>query len=109
MDSDGNGLLDAAEIKTGLRKLGMPFVTKAQVHRIMQEFDTDGNGGIDENEFIEHYSEVYERRDKTLLGKLLHALVFFPKARVSKLRSAKFIERFRYVLLPELLPLGGCR
>jgi hypothetical protein len=95
MDLDHNGLLDHREIKVGLRRLGLPLITDGQVSRIIKEFDENGDGGIDEREFVTHYGRVYEARDNSVIGKLLHALVYFPRKRVSKTRSFKFVERFR--------------
>lgn len=99
IDADHNGLLDHDEVKRGLRRLGLPFITDSQVRKIIQEFDTNGDGGIDEGEFVEHYGRVFESRDATLVGQILHALVFFPRDRVSKTRSSRFVDRFRCVVI----------
>ena len=48
-DSDKNGTLDKAEIKTALGKLGLPNGTDA-VNKLFDTFDPDGSGEIDYQE-----------------------------------------------------------
>lgn len=97
IDSDRNGMLDAREIKAGFRRLGMPFITDGQVAKIMAEFDVNGDGGIDEVEFVEYYGRIFEQRDSSIIGKIIHAVLFFPRKRISQVRSARFVQRFRCV------------
>lgn len=97
LDLDHSGLLSASEIKIGLRRMGVPFVTNAHVVKMIAEFDDNGDNAISESEFIDHYGKLFERRDSSIVGRIVHYLVFHPPGRVSQLRSQRFVERFRCV------------
>eukprot|EP00998_Keelungia_sp_KM082_P000009 NODE_10012_length_498_cov_32.913747_g9989_i0.p3 GENE.NODE_10012_length_498_cov_32.913747_g9989_i0~~NODE_10012_length_498_cov_32.913747_g9989_i0.p3 ORF type:complete len:164 (+),score=56.73 NODE_10012_length_498_cov_32.913747_g9989_i0:46-492(+) len=51
-DSDGTGRIPAKEIKVALRALGFE-PKKEEMKRIVQEFDKDGSGTADFNEFLD--------------------------------------------------------
>ena len=99
LDIDKSGILTAMELKTGLRRMGVPFITNAGVMRIIEEFDDDGDLGINETEFVEHYGKLYEQRDSNIVGKIIQYLVFHPPDRVNVSRSQRFVDRFRYVIV----------
>ncbi len=88
-------MLSATELKTGLRRLGVPFVTNKQVRALIEEFDDDGDNGINQVEFLTHYGRLLENRSSTIAGQLIHLLLYHPKDRVVPLRSSRFVERFR--------------
>lgn len=50
-DEDGGGSIESKELKNVLEKCGM-VVTDAQVAEMITEFDTDGSGALDFQEFI---------------------------------------------------------
>ena len=96
LDVDHSGLLTGPELQEGLRKMGAPFITKAQVASIIAEFDDDGDMGISEEEFLTHYGRMFERRDSSITGRIIQFLVFHPPKRVDKRRSQRFVDRFRF-------------
>ena len=109
LDLDHSGLLSASEIKIGLRRMGVPFVTNAHVVKMIAEFDDNGDNAISESEFIDHYGKLFERRDSSIVGRIVHYLVFHPPGRVSQLRSQRFVERFRCVQAGSLFAARFCR
>lgn len=52
MDKDGDGTLDEAELKQAMERLGVGL-TDLQLSKLMRAVDTDGEGTIDYNEFVE--------------------------------------------------------
>jgi hypothetical protein len=98
LDVDRSGILTALEIKTGLRRMGVPFITNAGVLKIIEEFDDDGDMGISEEEFLTHYGAMFEKRDSSIVGRVVQYLVFHPPNRVPPIRSQRFVDRFRYVV-----------
>mmetsp|Transcript_40704 Transcript_40704/g.63556 ORF Transcript_40704/g.63556 Transcript_40704/m.63556 type:complete len:415 (+) Transcript_40704:175-1419(+) len=52
IDTDGSGALDAQEMKVALTQLGFRGVTEQQLGSLMYEADLDGNGQIEEEEFV---------------------------------------------------------
>ena len=54
VDDDNTGFLDESEIRDGLlwcRTLGFPVPKQGTVSEIMKQYDADGNGKIDLQEF----------------------------------------------------------
>jgi len=51
-DKDGNGTLDRQEVQEALRALGFTFIQDAQMDKIMDRADIDGNDVIDFEEFV---------------------------------------------------------
>ena len=52
MDSDGDGSIDAEELKDGLLKLNLADLPPSQVDRLVQEFDSDNDGKISLEELV---------------------------------------------------------
>jgi len=50
-DADGNGQIDAAELKEAMTTLGEPL-TNEELNAMMKAADKDGNGTIDYKEFV---------------------------------------------------------
>ncbi|RLN06825.1 hypothetical protein BBJ28_00008687 [Nothophytophthora sp. Chile5] len=51
MDEDGDGEVDAVELKEALLEMGLPL-TDAQIRCLADEYDADGDGKIQYNEFL---------------------------------------------------------
>jgi|Transcript_15206 calmodulin len=51
MDKDGNGYLNAKELRYVLTNIGEPL-TEEEVEKILADADVDGDGRIDFNEFV---------------------------------------------------------
>jgi Ca2+-binding EF-hand superfamily protein/RNA polymerase subunit RPABC4/transcription elongation factor Spt4 len=52
MDLDGDGSIDAEELKDGLLKLNLADLPPSQVDRLVEEFDTDNDGRISLEELV---------------------------------------------------------
>ena len=52
MDSDGDGTIDAEELKDGLLKLNLADLPPSQVDRLVEEFDSDNDGLISLEELV---------------------------------------------------------
>ena len=50
-DQDGNGSISASELKTVLDRIGIQM-TDSEIANTIQEADTDGDGEVDYNEFV---------------------------------------------------------
>jgi len=50
-DKDGNGFIDASELKKTMRELGQNL-TDDEIESMMKEADTNGDGKIDYQEFL---------------------------------------------------------
>ncbi|KAK1935226.1 Calmodulin-like protein [Phytophthora citrophthora] len=55
MDDDKNGEIDAVELKEALLEMGLPL-TDAQIRCLADEYDVDGDGKIQYNEFLSLFS-----------------------------------------------------
>ncbi|RLN59766.1 hypothetical protein BBJ28_00003690 [Nothophytophthora sp. Chile5] len=71
MDEDGDGEIDAVELKEALLEMGLPL-TDAQIRCLADEYDADGDGKIQYNEFLSLFASpgkkkavVKERRLRT--------------------------------------------
>ena len=62
-DRDGDGNLDADELKAVLMRGNSPF-TEQDVEALIKEFDTDGNGVIDFDEFAPLWEGLYGGGDE---------------------------------------------
>lgn len=60
-DTNNNGVIDAGELKEGLKELGKIF-SDEDVTEIMKEADLDQNGVIDEEEFAKYAGQVFSKR-----------------------------------------------
>lgn len=61
-DTDGNGNIDAKELKAAMRALGFQ-VRKADVRKMIADIDKDESGTIDFNEFIDLMTGKMSERD----------------------------------------------
>lgn len=61
-DTEKSGRIDAHEMKVAMRALGFD-VKKEQVLKLMEEYDRDGQGSIDFNDFLEIMTEKISQRD----------------------------------------------
>ena len=52
MDSDGDGSIDADELKDGLLKLNLADLPPSQVDRLVEQFDSDNDGQISLEELV---------------------------------------------------------
>ena len=50
-DQDGNGSISASELKIVLDRIGIQM-TDTEIANTIREADTDGNGEVDYNEFV---------------------------------------------------------
>jgi len=69
IDLDGNGHLDAFELRTALHKAGKIGVTHEKVGRVLSKYDTDGNGTLEFDEFqtmVKDWDSVTEELDKEM-------------------------------------------
>jgi len=73
-DKDGDGTIDADELGTVLRSLGHQ-PTEEEVEDMIREADTDGNGTIDFQEFIEMMPT--QERDDNAEEEMLEAFRVF--------------------------------
>lgn len=53
VDTDESGSLNADEIATVLRFMGVPDISPSKITRMIARYDLDGSGEIDESEFLE--------------------------------------------------------
>jgi hypothetical protein len=51
-DKDGNGTLDAEEVRSALKDLGFDFLNEKQVEKLLKDADKDQNDVIDFEEFV---------------------------------------------------------
>lgn len=56
LDEDQNGYLDVSEVERAAKKLGFPFRNKGALDKSFKEIDTNGNGRISEEEFMEWWN-----------------------------------------------------
>ncbi|KAL3667213.1 hypothetical protein V7S43_007448 [Phytophthora oleae] len=61
MDGDKNGEIDAVELKEALLEMGLPL-TDAQIRCLADEYDVDGDGKIQYNEFLSLFSFSSKKR-----------------------------------------------
>eukprot|EP01028_Stygiella_incarcerata_P004230 TRINITY_DN1905_c0_g1_i2.p1 TRINITY_DN1905_c0_g1~~TRINITY_DN1905_c0_g1_i2.p1 ORF type:complete len:168 (-),score=68.15 TRINITY_DN1905_c0_g1_i2:261-764(-) len=61
-DTEKTGRIDAHEMKVAMRALGFD-VKKEHVLRILEEYDREGTGTIDFNDFLEVMTEKISQRD----------------------------------------------
>ncbi|KAF4042986.1 EF-hand domain pair [Phytophthora infestans] len=61
MDDDRNGEIDAVELKEALLEMGLPL-TDAQIRCLADEYDVDGDGKIQYNEFISLFTSSAKKR-----------------------------------------------
>jgi len=62
-DAHGNGSVSGAELGNLMRSVGM-FPTDDEVEDLLQHMDTDGEGGIELDEFLAHMADQIELRKK---------------------------------------------
>src|SRR5689334_17583790 len=58
LDRDNSGSLDVEELGNGLRALGLN-PTEAEIRHLMEECDTDHNGGLSLEEFVRLYKRCF--------------------------------------------------
>jgi hypothetical protein len=90
-DKDGDGTITNTEIGTAMRQLGQK-PTKAELQDILLEFDADGNGVIDFDEFCEMVKRLGglgEKGEKIQLGAQLMVV-----AKTSKEENLDRLEEF---------------
>ncbi|KAH7492361.1 Calmodulin-like protein [Phytophthora ramorum] len=63
MDDDKDGEIDAVELKEALLEMGLPL-TDAQIRCLADEYDVDGDGKIQYNEFLSLFSSPNKTRAK---------------------------------------------
>lgn len=81
-DVDGSGEVDVAELTAALKTSGLTF-DRADVERLVAQYDEDGSGHLNESEFIElvqrelalveelrHYREAFEKVDVDKSGEI---------------------------------------
>jgi len=56
LDGDKNGYLDESELGNAALLLGFPFKTPAELKKAFKTIDTDGNGRISEQEFVDWWN-----------------------------------------------------
>eukprot|EP01043_Picozoa_sp_COSAG02_P081526 COSAG02_NODE_19964_length_855_cov_1.201058_1_plen_196_part_01 len=61
VDTDQSGAIDANELGNALNSLGLKLSSQ-ELRAIMMRLDSDGNGSIDLQEFIEHFKMERARR-----------------------------------------------
>eukprot|EP00499_Haloplacidia_sp_CaronLabIsolate_P007069 CAMPEP_0196781380 /NCGR_PEP_ID=MMETSP1104-20130614/9620_1 /TAXON_ID=33652 /ORGANISM="Cafeteria sp., Strain Caron Lab Isolate" /LENGTH=187 /DNA_ID=CAMNT_0042151609 /DNA_START=22 /DNA_END=585 /DNA_ORIENTATION=+ len=61
-DTDGNGAIDARELKAAMRALGFQ-VKKAEIRKMIADIDKDESGTIDFEEFVEMMTGKMGERD----------------------------------------------
>ncbi len=61
VDTDQSGGIDATELGNALNSLGLKL-SRQELRAIMMRLDSDGNGSIDLQEFIEHFKAERARR-----------------------------------------------
>lgn len=69
IDLDGNGHLDAFELRTALHKAGKIGVTHEKVGRVLTKYDADGSGTLEFDEFqtmVKDWDSVTEELDKEM-------------------------------------------
>ena len=59
------------EIEHAAQRLGFPFESKAELHATFERLDKDGNGRIEESEFIAWWNGA--ENDKDGLWKKIHS------------------------------------
>ena len=52
-DTDGDGAIDATELKVAMRALGFAPQEDGEIARMMADIDSDGSGTIDFDEFLQ--------------------------------------------------------
>jgi Ca2+-binding EF-hand superfamily protein len=63
MDADGSGWVSPQEVIAGMARMGMPG-TSSEIRKLMQMADTDGDGKIEPDEFIEWFELQYQENRK---------------------------------------------
>ena len=70
MDLDNSGFMDADEVsklaqtrRKLYQKEGDKTWTEAMNNRLLKRIDTDGDGRIDKQEFVDHYTGLFETQD----------------------------------------------
>jgi len=66
LDADGSGYLDMSELNMAAIKLGFPFKNQAECKAKFAEIDTNGNGRISEQEFIEWWNRATPESKKLM-------------------------------------------
>ena len=66
LDTDGNGAISATELSEAMQRLGMGRVSARRLRRMLREFDVDGSGEIELDEFA---AVVASARAKTRRGR----------------------------------------
>lgn len=56
-DKDGNGMIDAKELRIAMKKLG-ECLTDQELDDMMRQADVDGDGKIDYEEFVKIWCEA---------------------------------------------------
>ena len=75
-DKDGDGTIDNAELGTVMKSLGQDPTPK-EIDDMIKEFDTDGNGSLDFDEFCLMMVGLMGDRDEE--AELIEAFKFFDK------------------------------
>ena len=66
LDTDGSGAISSTELREAMQRLGMGRVSQRRLKRILREFDLDGSGEIELDEFA---AVVASARAKTRRGR----------------------------------------
>jgi len=91
-DLDGNGCIDANELTTALKYMGMR-ATKEAAQQIIDSVDKDGSGTVEWNEYLEIMRQMYPEKRRQFIREFYEPAKKFPEFTKDEINV--FVQTFR--------------